>query len=109
MSKDKNTKTDAINDVVVGLNNILSNELSIKEVVIFTAKIVALIILVTFVAVALIFSLDSFIAKAAVFIITLLFIKGILLVVWLKDIEVISRGIMSYIRGAANSKDKERQ
>jgi len=102
MSKDKNTKTDAV-------NNIVSNELSIKEVVIFTAKCVALIVLVMFAAASLLFSLDSLIAKAAVLIIATLFIKVLLIVVWLKESESILRGIMSYLRLAANSKDKERQ
>ena len=102
MSKDKNTKTDAV-------NNIVSTELSIKEVVIFTAKCVALIVLVMFAAAALIFSLDSLIAKAAVLIIATLFIKVLLIVVWLKESESILIGIMSYLRLAANSKDKERQ
>ena len=92
-----------------GFNNIVSTELTIKEVVIFTAKCVALIVLVMFAAAALLFSLDSLIARAAVLIIATLFIKVLLIVVWLKESESILIGIMSYFRRAANSKDKERQ
>lgn len=87
-----------------GFNNIVSTELTIKEVVIFTAKCVALIVLVMFAAAALLFNLDSLIAKAAVLIIATLFIKVLLIVVWLKESESILRGIMSYLRLAANSK-----
>lgn len=108
MSKDKNTKKDAVN-IVDGLNNFVNAEIDIKEVVITTAKYVALIVLVMLVAAALIFSLESFIAQMAVLIIATLFIKVFLIVIWVEGSVSISREVMSYFQPAANSKDKEGQ